>query len=494
MEDYVLQLRGIKKSFDGVEVLHAVDLDIERGKVTALVGENGAGKSTLMKILMGEYIADAGTMALDGDAVCFKTPNQALHHGISMMFQELSPFPNMTVAQNLYIGREPQRFHFVKTRQMNRDARALLDSLNIHLAPTRLVRALTVSEMQMLEIAKAVSHNSKVVIMDEPTSAITDSEVRVLFDTIETLKSKGVTILYISHKLDELFEIADHVCVLRDGAVISARPIAEVDRQQMISEMVGRAVNQIYPSVEKEIGDVILHAKNLSCRGIFRDISFALRRGEILGIAGMVGAGRTELVEALFGITPVSSGEVVIDGREVAIKQPEDAISAGMALIPEDRARCGLNLKGTVLSNLCMTTLSKLGRWGLASRKRERAAAKTMIEKMRVKLNSESQPVNSLSGGNQQKVVVGKWLLTEPDIVLMDEPTRGIDVGAKYEIYQLIQNFAKEGKGVIMISSEMPELIGMCDRILILKEHRLVGEIDGAEASQEKIMSIIINA
>lgn len=493
MDNFVLQMTGICKSFDGVEVLHSVDLNIERSKVTALVGENGAGKSTLMKILMGEHMADAGTILLDGEKVSFTNSHQALAHGISMMFQELSPFPDLSVAENIYIGREPQKCHFVKKKQLHQKAQELLDSLSIRLDPARLVKTLTVSEVQMLEIAKAVSHDSKIVIMDEPTSAITDSEVKVLFDTIETLKRKGVTIIYISHKLDELFQIADHVCVLRDGHVVSTRPIAEVDRGQMISEMVGRAINQVYPSVEKQIGDTVLSVRGLGRKGAFHDVSLELKKGEILGVAGMVGAGRTELVSALFGIDPADSGEILLNGRKLQIKSPRDAIAGKFALVPEDRANCGLNLKASVLSNMCLTILKSVGRFGFSNRKAEKAQAKRMIDSMRIRLNSENQIVSSLSGGNQQKVVVGKWLLTAPEIILMDEPTRGIDVGAKYEIYQLIQQMAKEGKSIIMISSEMPELIGICDRIVVLKEGRMVGELDGPGATQEKIMSMIVN-
>lgn len=493
MENYVLQMTGISKSFDGVEVLHSIDLDIPKGKVTALVGENGAGKSTLMKILMGEHACDSGTILLDGEKVSFTSSHKALECGISMMFQELSPFPNLSVAENIFIGREPHKLHFVKKKALHKKAQELLDSLNIHLEPERLVKTLTVSEIQMLEIAKAVSHESKIVIMDEPTSTLTDSEVKVLFDTIETLKNKGVTIIYISHKLDELFQIADFVSVLRDGRIISSRPMAQVDRQQMISEMVGRTINQIYPTVEKEIGETVLCVKNLSRRKAFKDISFELKKGEILGVAGMVGAGRTELVSALFGIAPADSGEMLLNGNKITIKAPRDAIAQHFALVPEDRADCGLNLKASVLSNMCMTIIDKVGRFGFSNKKVELTQTTKMIDSMSIKLNSETQIVSSLSGGNQQKVVVGKWLLTQPQIILMDEPTRGIDVGAKYEIYELIQHMAKEGKSIIMISSEMPELIGICDRILVLKEGRLVGEMSGASATQEKIMSNIVN-
>ena len=493
MDNYVLQMTGISKSFDGVGVLHSVALSVERGKVTALVGENGAGKSTLMKILMGEYSADSGTILLDGKAVGFANSHQALSHGISMMFQEMSPFPDMSVAQNIYIGREPRWGCFVKSGEVRQKAKDLLESLNIKLDPDRLVKTLAVSEMQMLEIAKAVSHDSKIVVMDEPTSAITDSEVKVLFDTIGKLKEKGVAVIYITHKLDELFVIANRVCVLRDGNIISSRAIEDVDRQQMISEMVGRTISQVFPKVEKEIGDTVLKVEGLSRKGAFHDISFELKKGEILGFAGMVGAGRTEVVSALFGIDRASSGKIIFNGEKIAVRNPKDAIKHRFALVPEDRARCGLNLKSSVLSNLNITIISAISRFGFSNHKAEKAKTKEMVGKLRIKINSDSQIISSLSGGNQQKIVVGKWLLTVPDVVFMDEPTRGIDVGAKYEIYQLIQSLAKEGKAVLMISSEMPELIGMCDRIIVLKEGRMVGEIDGRDTTQEKIMEMIVN-
>ena len=493
MQPPILQMTGMRKCFNGVEVLHSVDLTVEKGTVVALVGENGAGKSTLMKILMGEYSPDGGSIVLDGQPVVFQSPHQALDHGISMMFQEMSPFPNLTVAQNIFVGREPHHFSIVNTRELRRMARELLDSLKIHLDPDRLVRTLTISEMQLLEIAKAVSHDSKIVIMDEPSSALTDSEVELLFLTIRTLKARGVSILYISHKLDELFVIADKICVLRDGSIISGRPVSEVDRNQMISEMVGRTIDQVYPTVEKEIGEVIYRVKGLERRGVFHDISFELRAGEILGFAGMVGAGRTEIAEVLFGLEKHQKGTISLHGKPIDLRSVKDAVRHHLALIPEDRARCGLNLKGSILSNLAMTVLAQVGFKGFASRKREQKSADEMISKMHIKLQSAEQDVISLSGGNQQKVVVGKWLLTHPDIIFMDEPTRGIDVGAKYEIYQLIQSLAKEGKAVLMISSEMPELLGICDRILVLKEGRNVGELDAKDASQEKIMTMIVN-
>ena len=399
----------------------------------------------------------------------------------------------MTVAQNIFVGREPHHMHFVDMRRQRQMATELLQRLDIHLNVDAIVRDLTVSEIQLLEIAKAVSYNSKIVVMDEPTSSLTSTEVKLLFDTIHRLKEQGVAVIYISHKLDELFEIADEVCVLRDGNMISSRPIGQVDRQQMISEMVGRTLSQMYPTVEKEIGEEILRVEHLERKGVFQDASFTVHRGEILGFAGMVGAGRTELISSIFGLDRYTQGKIWLNGKEITIRSPSDAIHNHFALIPEDRARCGLNLKASVKTNVCMAILSKISRHGFSNKRAEEKTADDMIRQVRIKVTSRNQPVASLSGGNQQKVVVGKWLLTHPDIVFMDEPTRGIDVGAKYEIYQLMQSLAKEGKAVVMISSEMPELLGVCDRILVLKEGRILGQVQAKETSQEEIMAMIVN-
>lgn len=495
MSGALLEVRALKKSFNGIEVLHSVDFEAQAGKVTALVGENGAGKSTLMKILMGEYTADSGEIRLEGKQVQFTSPHQALTSGISMIFQEMSPFPELTVAENIYMGRELCRFGFLKKKEQRRMAEQKLKELGVNLDADRKVKTLTVSELQLLEITKAVSYDSKVVIMDEPTSSLTDSEVSLLFQMIETLKKKQVAVIYISHKLDELFRIADQICVLRDGKMISSRPVSEVNREVMISEMVGRTMDQIYPTVEKTIGETVFRVENLTRRGVFEDISFEIKKGEILGIAGMVGSGRTEVAEALFGVEKYQSGRIYLKGKEIKIGNTRDAIHCGMALIPEDRARCGLNLRGTIKANMCTTILDQIGKGkGLIANKRaEKQKTEEMSQKMRIKMNSIEQLAMYLSGGNQQKIVVGKWLLTEPEIVMMDEPTRGIDVGAKYEIYQLIKQLAKEGKAVLIISSEMTELLGICDRILILREGRLVGEMDAKEATQEKIMAAIVN-
>ena len=495
MNGALLEVKALKKSFNGIEVLHSVDFEAQAGRVTALVGENGAGKSTLMKILMGEYTADSGEIRLEGKPVQFTSPHQALTNGISMIFQEMSPFPELTVAENIYMGREPCRFGFLKKKEQRRMAEQKLKELGVNLDADRKVKTLTVSELQLLEITKAVSYDSKVVIMDEPTSSLTDSEVSLLFRMIKTLKKKQVAVIYISHKLDELFQIADQICVLRDGKMISSRPVNEVNREVMISEMVGRTMDQIYPSVEKTIGETIFRVENLTRRGVFEDISFEIKKGEILGIAGMVGSGRTEVAEALFGVEKYQSGSIYLKEKEIKIGNTRDAIHWGMALVPEDRARCGLNLRGTIKANMCATILDQIGKGKglLANKRAEKQKTEEMSEKMKIKMNSIEQLAMYLSGGNQQKIVVGKWLLTEPEIVMMDEPTRGIDVGAKYEIYQLIKQLAREGKAVLIISSEMPELLGICDRILILREGRLVGEMDTKEATQEKIMAAIVN-
>ena len=446
-----------------------------------------------MKILMGEYSPDAGTLIIDGKEMSFQNPYQAREHGVSMIFQEMSAFPDMTVANNIYIGREPKKFGFVDERAMRRQAQELLDRYDIKISAGALVKDLSVAETQLLEIAKAISYDAKIVVMDEPTSALTDNEVGILFDIIGKLKARGVGIIYITHKLEELTTIADTISVLRDGMIISSRSMQEFDQKVIISEMVGRPLDHVFPTVEKEIGEPLLEVEHLSRAGVFDDISFTVSKGEILGFAGMVGAGRTELVEAIFGIDRPTSGKIRFKGEELHIKNPTDAVKHHFALVPEDRAHCGLNLRGSVLSNICATILDRLDRYGFAAKSREQAKTKAIIEKMRIKIHGVDQTVSSLSGGNQQKIVVAKWLLTEPELVFLDEPTRGIDVGAKYEIYELIQELAKSGKAVIVVSSEMPELLGICDRLIVLKQGRIVSELPVQEATQEKIMTAIVN-
>lgn len=495
MNDLILNMKGIAKSFNGNEVLHSVNLSIHRGKVTALVGENGAGKSTLMKILMGEYQADKGKIYLDGEEVHFANSHQSLMHGVSMIFQEMSPFPELTVAENMFVGREPHQSILLNQKELKRNAQNILNKLHINLDINEKVKNLTVSQIQLLEIAKAVSHDAKIVIMDEPTSALTEAETELLFEIIETLKQRNVSIIYITHKLDELKRIADYICVLRDGNIISFREIESFNNERIISEMVGRKIEDIYPNVEKDIGNVIFEVKNFSSKGHFRNINFQLHAGEILGFAGIVGAGRTEIVESLFGILKHDCGEILIYGKNIEINCPKDAIKNHIALIPEDRARNGLNLLGTINENMTVTMLNAASRWKgiLASSMLERQLTQRMIKELTIKSTGENQKVGSLSGGNQQKVVLAKWLLTVPNIIFFDEPTRGIDVGAKYQIYLLIQALAKEGKAVIMVSSEMSELLGICDRLLVLSEGKIVGELNAKKSTQEMIMSMILN-
>lgn len=489
----ILEMSGIRKSFHGVEVLHSVNFAVQKGKVCALVGENGAGKSTLMKILMGVYHADAGEIEFDGEPVSINSPSEALEKGISIIPQEISLINDMTVAENIFLNREPSKYFIVNKRELNARTDELFRSIGIKINAQTPVRELSMAQMQMLEIAKAVSYNSKVVIMDEPTSTLTNSEVEILFNTIRRLTSRGVSIIYITHKLDELFVIADSITVLRDGSVISNHPTEEVDRNTMIGEMVGRTINQVFPTVSKNIGETILEVKNYSNKRLFKDISFSVRQGEILGFAGMVGAGRTEIVSSVFGLIPHDTGETYVWGEKKTIKRPLDAMKCGMALVPEERGMYGLNLKASVRNNICSLILDKLSRYGIVVGEKEKKKTGELIDTLHIKAREQEQLVSTLSGGNQQKIVISKWIAREPHIFFMDEPTRGIDVGAKYEIYTLINELAATGNAVVVISSEMPELLGICDRIIVVKEGRIVGELSKKDASQEAIMMMIEN-
>ena len=487
----VLEMKGIRKHFFGVEVLHGVDFCAEHGKVTGLVGENGAGKSTLVKILMGVHEADAGEIYYNDVKISFQNPMHALTNGISMIHQEIAAIPELSVAENIFLGREPSKLSFIQKKEQSRIAGELLEDLGIKLNPDTKAKELSVSEMQLMDIAKAISYNSNIIIMDEPTSSLTSAEVEVLFEAIRQLTSRGVSIIYITHKLGELFEIADHVSVLRDGNLISSNPISMVTREKMISDMVGRSMDEVYPVCEKEIGESVLKVTGLNRKNVFQDISFEIRKGEVLGFAGMVGSGRTEILNALFGMDAVDSGEVFLNGKQVRIDKPKKAIAHKIAFIPEDRKECGLNTKKSVRDNICALVLSKLARGGFITKRKEHNMAEPMVDQLQIKITSTNQLVSSLSGGNQQKVVIAKWLLSEPDIIFMDEPTRGIDVGAKHEIYKLILELANAGKAVLVVSSEMPELLGICDKIVVLREGSIVGCVNAKEATQEMIMDII---
>lgn len=490
--EYVLEMKNICKSFSGIKVLDNVSLQVKAGEVHALMGENGAGKSTLMKILMGIYKADSGEISMNGNPVAVHGPRDAISKGISMIHQELNPILDMEVSENIFTGRELRKagpFGLVDRKAMRREAENQFRSMDIHINPRTITRNLSVAEMQLVEIVKAISLNARIVIMDEPTSAITEKEVQVLFDQIKRLKEQGVAIIYISHKMDEIFKISDRITVLRDGVLAGSEDSKDLDRDKLISMMVGREIKEVYPKEPCEIKDVILEVQNLNRGRRVRGVSFQLRRGEVLGIAGLVGSGRSELVETIFGINPSTSGKILIHGKETPIRSPKAAIAHKMAMITEDRKQTGLNLKTTVEQNISLVSLKRLSQNGIIDKGKEREAAEQYIKSLKIKTFSRKSSVASLSGGNQQKVVLAKWLLSEPDIIIFDEPTRGIDVGAKRDIYLLISELVKKGKGVIVISSEMPEVMGISDRILVMCEGALTGELKREAFSQEAIMN-----
>jgi ABC-type sugar transport system ATPase subunit len=495
LSEYILEMHNVNKSFPGVKALQNVSFKLRPGTVHALMGENGAGKSTLMKCLIGLYRMDSGKIFIKGNEVEIRDPLEAAKNGIAMIHQELSTVNERSVAENIFLGRHPVRAGiFVDHKKLYRDAEDLLRRLEIDIDSRTKIGDLTVAKMQLVEIAKAISYNSDIIIMDEPTSALTNKEVEQLFGMIRNLKNQGVSIIYISHKLEEIFRIADEVTVLRDGQFIGTRDVKEIDIDTLITMMVGRRLDEMFPKEECPITDVIMEVKNLSSEGSFEDVSFELRRGEILGLAGLMGAGRTEVLETIFGLRQKTSGEIVIKGKVADIKSPADAKAHGIAMLTEDRRRTGIIPVATVCDNIVVANLIKyVTKLRLINKNKMRSDAKDYINKLNIKTTGTEVRVQDLSGGNQQKVLVARWLLTEPDILLVDEPTRGIDVGAKAEIHSLITKMAGMGKAIIMASSEMPEIIGMCDRILVMHEGRLTGVIDRSEATQERIMHYATN-
>jgi len=493
MDDYVLEMNRVSKSFARVTVLNKVLFNIKPGEVHALVGENGAGKSTLMKILMGIYSADEGEILVNRQKVTIRHPSEAISHGIAMIHQELNPILDMDVSENIFAGREIRKWRagglsLVDLREQQRQTETLLQSIGLQISPKQLMRTLSVAQIQLVEILKAISLSSRVIIMDEPTSAITPKEVQTLFEQIDRLREQGVAIIYISHKLDEVFQIADRITVLRDGNYIGTFSTPDINQELLIKMMVGREIKEFIPKTEAPIGHVVMEVKNLSRGKHFENISFNLHAGEILGIGGLVGAGRSELAECIFGITRPTSGEIYIKGKRVAARHPEDSIRNKVALITEDRKSTGLNLKASVKDNITIVGIDQLARMGVINDQRESLVSDKYINDLRIKTNSRYTPISTLSGGNQQKVVLAKWLLTVPDIIILDEPTRGIDVGAKRDIYLLMGDLVKAGKALIMISSEIPELMGLSDRIIVLAEGKLTGELKRPEFSQEAIM------
>lgn len=493
MSDFLLEMKNIDKSFFNVKILDNVNFTLYPGEVHALVGENGAGKSSLMKILMGIYHKDAGALILERREVEFQTPRDALTAGIAMIPQELNPILDMRVAEYLFVGREISHnkmggISIVNHKAQIQKTKELFSSAGISINPRSLMRSLSVAQIQLVEIIKAISLSSKIIIMDEPTSAITFKEVDTLFDQIRRLKSQGAGIVYISHKMEEISKIADRITVLRDGKLIATDYAQNMNKDQIIQMMVGREITEAYPKETVRSGDVILEVQNFGYRNKFREINFHLHKGEILGIAGLVGAGRSELVEAIFGITKTDQGEVRINGKSLKISHPRNAIENKIALITEDRNFKGLNLKTTVEHNVSFVQLPYLAKLGVIHNRREADVVEEMIGKLRVKTLSRKSMVKALSGGNQQKVVLAKWLLTEPDIIILDDPTRGIDVGAKRDIYLLMGELVKAGKAILLISSEIPELMGLSDRIIVMAGGRITGELTREEFSQEEIM------
>ncbi|MBE2240726.1 MAG: sugar ABC transporter ATP-binding protein [Caldilineaceae bacterium] len=485
----VLVMENISKSFPGVKALNDVHLTVRGGTVHALMGENGAGKSTLMKVLIGMYIPDEGNITFLGNPVRIENTQQALRMGISMIHQELSPEPYMTVAENIYLGREPLgRFGLIDKKKMMADTRALLERLEIRIDPNKVMRELSVANTQMVEIAKAISYNSRLIIMDEPTSAITEREVAHLFQMVRVLKEQGVAIIYITHKMDEVFQIADDITVFRDGQYIATVPAAETNRNSLIAMMVGRELTNLFPKEEATIGEVVLSVRNLTRNGIVHDVSFDLRRGEILGLSGLMGAGRTEVIEGIFGIKPIDAGEIAINGQRVQIKAPSDAIRHGLALLTEDRKLSGIMGVLSVRDNMMIASLGSYTKGGFLNMRIINQTCSREKSRLELKTPTMDQLIKLLSGGNQQKVLVSRWLLTTPDILILDEPTRGIDVGAKSEIHRLMSKLAQEGKAILMISSELPEILGMSDRVLVMHEGRISGEFARQDATQESIM------
>lgn len=495
--DTILEARGIAKSFPGVRALDGVDVTVRRGRLNALLGENGAGKSTLMNILAGVFPPDAGEILLDGRPVSFLNPRAAQNAGISIIFQELNLVPELSVAENIFLGREPRgRLGLIDFRAMQREAAALLRQLELAVDPWTPVGRLRVGTQQVVEIAKALSLRSRIIIMDEPTSAITEQEVKVLFRLIGQLKQRGVGIIYITHKLDELPQIADEITILRDGRLIRSDRFAAVTHEEIIRLMVGRDLAELFPKSNAAVGDDVLAVRGVSLRSAeraddfaVRDVSFAVRRGEVIGLFGLMGAGRTELLQTIFGLHPqTSNGEIVVAGRPVTIRSPQEAIRAGLALAPEDRKAEGLVLAMSVAENASLSALDKTSRWGFLRPRRERELVGKYVDRLGVKTPSLQQCVRNLSGGNQQKVVLAKWLSTNPCVLLLDEPTRGIDIHAKKEVYALIDELARGGLGIVMVSSELPEILAIADRILVMAEGRITSEFQRGEATEEAIL------
>lgn len=489
-EETVLEMKNIKKVFGSVVALSGVNLKVKKGQVHTLLGENGAGKSTLMKILSGVHQPDGGEIILKGENIKLQNPKDAQSRGISIIYQELSLCQNLSVAENIFANREPVKGFFINDREMERTAWELLQQMELDIPPTTLVKDLSISQRQMVEIAKALSVRSEIIIMDEPTSALSSRETEVLFRIIEKLKANGAAIIYISHRMDELLRISDEITVMRDGSYIGTVNKSEADINSLIRMMVGRELKDIYPKRDYEISsEILLEVEGYTKKGLFEDIHLSLKKGEIVGVFGLMGAGRSDVAKAIFGIANPETGTIRVKGQEVKIAKPQDAIKNKMAFITENRREQGLVVSDTVKSNITMVSINKLlSKTGLLNEKKENAIAKKAISDLNIKTSGINQTVNNLSGGNQQKIVLAKWLETKPDILILDEPTRGIDVGAKHEIYNIMRKLARDGVGIIMISSELSEVLFMSDRMLIMRDKKIVKELQPSATSQDEVM------
>lgn len=495
MSDYILRVKEISKSFSGVKALDNIHFDLKKGEVHALMGENGAGKSTFMKILIGLVMPDSGEVLLENENLIGSNVNETLKKGISMIHQEILIIPELTVAQNIFLGREREvsgksgvLSGWLNDSEINWRAAALLDRMGVNIAPKAKMKHLSVAQMQMVEIAKAISNNAKVIIMDEPTSAISDKEVGTLFQIIRDLKAEGVSIIYISHKMDEIFRISDTVTVLRDGKYIGTKPTAELDQNALIAMMVGREIDQMFPQATQPVGQEVLSVRNLGSAGKFSNISFHVKSGEILGLAGLMGAGRTEIARAIFGLDQWDEGEINIKESPLRARTPREAIDRGIGYVSEDRKGLGFIPRMSVKDNITLSSMNNHRKGGFIDTHSEQSVTEKMIADLKIKTAGAGQHVTFLSGGNQQKVVIGKVLLASPEIIILDEPTRGVDVGAKFEIYKLIRSLADQGMAIIMISSELPEILGLSDRILVLSKGKQTALLSRAEATQEVIM------
>ncbi len=495
MAEYRLEMRGVSKSFPGVKALDKVNLKIRPGTVHALMGENGAGKSTLMKCLFGIYHMDEGEVFVDGEKVNIQNPDEALHKGLAMVHQELQPIPERTIAENMYLGRFPLKsfgpIKVIDHKTMNEEAKKWLENVKMPFDPRKKLGHLSISQMQSIEIAKAVSQEAKLIILDEPTSSLTDNEVEALFRIVRDLRDRGVSFVFISHKMAELRQISDDITIMRDGGYVGTWEMKNISDDEIVKQMVGRELTNIYPPLDNEPGEVLLEVNNFTSiyDNSFKDCSFKLRRGEILGFGGLVGAQRTELMEAIFGIRHITSGEVKLNGKKLDIKRPQDAINSGIGMITEDRRGSGILGCLSIADNVSIASLNQYLEAGIKlNKKKIEELVQDNVAKLSIKTPSSKTLIQSLSGGNQQKVIISRWLANNPDVLIMDEPTRGIDVGAKYEIYQIMIDLAKQGKGIIMISSEMPELLGVSNRVMVMCNGKITGEVSGNEMTQENVM------